>query len=277
MVSLTFADPAECMRACLIVSCIGAFVSNLEFLCVVTAFRTTGPYSWPVIATEQVGRLGIRPLQWLTAVPAGPSAMKALLVVRGACLAILPFLTLQSDAFAIVATVLTATTLAFNFRRYIGDDGSDQMSTITTVAIWLCAGLGRSELALSLGLWFLAAQAGMSYTAAGVAKAMSREWRDGSALFKIFNTQAYGIRAIARFLREHPRLGWWVCWSVIVAECAFPTIFFVPVPIMLGMLMAGVVFHATCAAIMGLNSFLWAFAATYPAVAHANHLIRDMF
>lgn len=274
---LVIHDATSCMRACLIVLCIGAFISNLEFFCVLPAFRTAGPYSWQVIATEQVGRLGIAGSRCLIGLPAGPAAIGALLTVRGFCLAALPFVPFQTAECAIITSLLTATTLAFNFRRYVGDDGSDQMSSITIVVVWLCAGLGRTDFVLSLGLYFIAFQACTSYCAAGIAKALSREWRDGTALFKIFNTEAYGITAVAKFLHQRRSLGWVACWTVIIAESTFPAILFMPTPIMLGMLFAGVLFHLSCAIIMGLNSFLWAFAATYPAVIHVNRTLGDLF
>ena len=41
------------------------------------------------------------------------------------------------------------------------------------------------------------------------------------------------------------------------------------------MLGVGVLFHATIAALMGLNSFFIAFVATYPAVAYLNALVHS--
>lgn len=52
-------------------------------------------------------------------------------------------------------------------------------------------------------------------------------------------------------------------------------VLFVDRPIMWVMLGVGVLFHATIAALMGLNSFFIAFVATYPAVAYLNALVHS--
>jgi hypothetical protein len=64
-------------------------------------------------------------------------------------------------------------------------------------------------------------------------------------------------------------------WSVIIVECAFPLVVIAPFPLMVVLLSLGMLFHLLCAVIMGLNSFLWAFVATYPALVFANHCVRS--
>lgn len=266
--------PAPYLSASLLIFCVGAVISTLEFITVLPAFRSTGLYSWPVLRAEQVQRLGIGGLHGPAGVLGPPPVVAGLLLVRLLCLVSLPFLTLQTPAFTLAALTLAGTTLVFTWRRYIGDDGSDQMNTLLVAVIVLCAGLGRSGTALSIGLGFLAFQACLSYAAAGFAKAFSREWRDGSAMFKIFNTEAYGLPWVARGLHRRRWLGLLLCWGVILGECLFPVILVLPLPGVLAMLAMGVVFHGLCAAIMGLNSFLWAFMATYPAILYANLFVR---
>ena len=47
-----------------------------------------------------------------------------------------------------------------------------------------------------------------------------------------------------------------------------------PRPLALAVLAAALVFHAGNAAIMGLNTFVWAFAATYPAILWLHAAVR---
>jgi hypothetical protein len=262
------------MHWCVVLFCIGASISTLEFFCVLPAFGSAGLYSWPVLRAEQVRRTGFTRIYKAVRVIASPQVVAVILAVRMVCLVALPFLPLQTPLFATAASLLLLSTFLFNWRRYIGDDGSDQMNTITIVVLVLCAGFGSGGTALGIGLAFLAFQAGLSYLAAGVAKACSTEWRDGSALFKIFNTEAYGLRPIAQLFLNHPRLGLILCWAVVVGECSFPLVVVLPLPLAACLLAMGVTFHALCAAIMGLNSFLWAFIATYPGLVFVNLLIR---
>ena len=65
-----------------------------------------------------------------------------------------------------------------------------------------------------------------------------------------------------------------LCWSVIVMETLFPLCLVVPQPWGWPFLGWGVAFHLLCAVIMGLNSFFWAFVATYPALLYASASLR---
>ena len=56
--------------------------------------------------------------------------------------------------------------------------------------------------------------------------------------------------------------------GVIVFECGFAAIWFVPRPVAISFLICGAAFHLSVALLMGLNVFLWAFLSTYPAIWH---------
>jgi len=255
---------------------IGLVISSVEFLYILPHFHVQGVYSWRVLATEQRQRLGWMSSHQMVKWLGDTRLLTGLLGIRLASPIVLLFLHPQTGPFAVVSGLLLLTMLAFTLRRYIGDDGSDQMNGIITMVLFLCAGLGRDERLLYVGLYFLAFQACLSYLAAGVAKALSPEWRDGSAIFKIFNTEAYGIRPVATWLAGKRALQWILAWSVIVVECFFPLVVVLPLPLAALLLTWGVVFHVLCAVIMGLNSFLWAFTATYPAIVFVNLQLRSL-
>jgi hypothetical protein len=120
--------------------------------------------------------------------------------------------------------------------------------------------------------WFIALQSVFSYLAAGVAKAVSSQWRSGECVLPILRTTAYGQRKVASILAgsEHfPRLAG---WATIIFELSFPTVLFGFRPAVLGLLIAGVMFHAANAVLMGLNCFFWAFLAAYPAILFVTHV-----
>ena len=58
-------------------------------------------------------------------------------------------------------------------------------------------------------------------------------------------------------------------WAVIVFEVSFPLVLLTPLSIAIGILAIGVMFHLGSAAVMGLNSFVWPFPATYACVLAA--------
>lgn len=57
-------------------------------------------------------------------------------------------------------------------------------------------------------------------------------------------------------------------------EIAFPLVLVVPKPLIIALLFTGVAFHLSCAIIMGLDRFVWAFCGCYPAVWATAMLLR---
>src|SRR5262245_63328048 len=91
-------------------------------------------------------------------------------------------------------------------------------------------------------------------------------WRSGTALSAILGTASHGQEWAARTLRDHPRISMGLTWSVILLEVMFPLLLVGPLPLAFAVLTAGLLFHIGCAVLMGLNSFVWAFPATYPCL-----------
>ena len=83
-----------------------------------------------------------------------------------------------------------------------------------------------------------------------------------------------GAPWLARHLSAHPSLDRLLCWTVIGWEIAFPIVFVAPQPVLVAFLTAGVIFHVSCALLMGLNRFVWAFCGCYPAVWATAMLLR---
>jgi hypothetical protein len=164
---------------------------------------------------------------------------------------------------------LAGSQLALRFRDGFGEDGSDQMNAILLIPLALHAVTPSNPLVLHAALGFIALQSCLAYLASGVAKAVSPQWRSGEALFLILNTASYGVRPVARYLRHRRGPGFVLAWSVILMECLFPLCLILPAPWFWIFLGWGFLFHLYCAVTMGLNSFLWAFVATYPVLLWA--------
>jgi hypothetical protein len=58
----------------------------------------------------------------------------------------------------------------------------------------------------------------------------------------------------------------WASWLVIVFECAFPLVLWVRPQGAALLLACGLAFHLCNALVLGLNRFLWAWLAGYPAL-----------
>lgn len=75
-------------------------------------------------------------------------------------------------------------------------------------------------------------------------------------------------------LRARPAIGRAAGHSVLIWESLFLLALTAPPAVVLAMLAAGAAFHAGCAIVMGLNRFIWAFVAGYPALLCTNLAIR---
>jgi hypothetical protein len=150
------------------------------------------------------------------------------------------------------------------------------MFTILAVTLLICVTPWSTSFQLNAGLWFIAAQSILSYCAAGIAKLISAQWRAGDAVYKIFNTGSYGLCFIGRLLAPRPAIVFVLSWAVIVFESLFPLALVLPQEFLWVFLGWGVSFHLLNAWIMGLNTFFWAFVATYPAVIFVSTQLRHI-
>lgn len=145
--------------------------------------------------------------------------------------------------------------------------GSDSMFFQVQLGLFLAA-LGFLHPTMpTLGLGWIAAQSVLSYFLAGVGKLRNSAWRDGAALQRLFASNGSyvlwpGIRRLAGAKCLCALLG----WGIVLFELTFPAVLLVPLEgryVFLGLALA---FHVANAVVLGLNRFLWAWAATYPAL-----------
>ena len=178
-------------------------------------------------------------------------------------------------AATIAIVALVALLLAFNLRLPWGMEGADDMAVhvaLGLAAYAVCRWLG----APSLGLYYIAAYAALAYVTAGVTKLAEPTWRSGVALAWVVNLEGFGAAWAAELLGPRPRLRRALSWTVMLAEVGAPLAILLPAPGIVGALAAGLVFHGSLAACMGLNTFVWAFAATYPAVLFVWAALRPL-
>jgi hypothetical protein len=253
------------LRAAEWLAAVGIFISTAEHLSNWRDFRPDGIYAWKVLrsrpSTFTFPRLA-RVFDVLLDLPLFLSVLALRLVMISVLF--LPSLPRAMEVAALAGIV--ATTFLLNFRHAYGQDGSDQMSSLTFVALLLVRAGPEDPRLIAAGVWFLALQACASYCIAGIAKVRGPKWIDGSALFLIFNTESYGLPAAAKFLARHVTIAKAMAWSVVIIECTFPLAILGGPRVCLFYLAWGLAFHIANATIMGLNSFLWAFLATYPAI-----------
>lgn len=256
--------PDVALRLTEMLACVGVLVSSAELLARPAWLADTSWNSWPVHRLRYVGTAGTvgRILGPVLAFPNVLGLVAARATVALLVLAVPMHGIVHAAALAAVALGLAVRTL----RSPYGGEGSDQVLLIVVTALTLVA-VAPSPMAMRIGLWFIAAQACLAYFTSGVFKVFSRVWWDGSALLGVMCTASFGHLVSASWLRTRPMVTRWLSRLLSVAEAGFPLVLLAPPPLLPYLLAAGVGFHLVVAAVMGLNCFVWAFAATYPAIA----------
>lgn len=147
--------------------------------------------------------------------------------------------------------------------------GSDSMFFQVQLGL-LIAALGDLHPALPrVGLGWIAAQSVLSYFLAGVGKLRNAAWRDGAALQRLFTSNGpyvlwQGIRGLAKAKSLCAVLG----WGIVLFELVVPAVLLMPVEGRCAFLGLALAFHVVNAVVLGLNRFIWAWAATYPALLY---------
>lgn len=258
------------IRLVLLGSGVGLVIGGLEYVVLADQFRDNGMFAWRVIKTR-AAQSSVTPWESIKDTFYSARGTLALLWFRtllllGALFAVISGW-FRSDTYFVLVLAILAITLLLNYRCVFGTDGSDQMLTVTLsgLAVYFGLALAHSQWK-SVGLWFIALESCLAYEASGISKLWSTAWRSGGAAFKVLNTATYGSRSMAALLRRSLTLRKIACWSIIGYECLFPFCLFLPTRAAYSILILGIGFHVFNAIYMGLNVFLWAFVATYPAI-----------
>ncbi|MFF4263495.1 hypothetical protein ACFY7Y_00380 [Streptomyces virginiae] len=163
---------------------------------------------------------------------------------------------------------LAASSAVTHRRHTVQSDGSEQLLFQVQAASALASAAGGGSVADAC-LWYIAAQSTLAYTVSGYSKLAGAEWRSGQALPHVLRTETYGDRRAFNLVRAHPRTARAVGAAVVLGECGFGLLYFLGrgrhAPAFVS---AGLVFHLVNARTMGLGRFLFAFAATYPAILY---------
>ena len=252
-------------------SSIGIVVASAESLSCPDSMRDSGLCSWRVhrLANKWFISPGFQgTVGWLLDYP----RVFWLISLRLLCGCVLLAGLSPGDATrGAMDALIVLTSFLITVRSTYGRDGADQMLFLTFIALGVAHTFGNPA-ARHLALWFLAAQACLSYFTAGTAKLVSPIWRGGAALPGIFGTDIYGHLWLRTVLARYTALAKIGCWSTILLETAFPLALLGSRPLTATLVCTGVAFHVGAAVFMRLNTFLWAFIATYPAVLYCSRI-----
>jgi len=255
-----FTDPALLVSRLIFV---GLLIEAIEVIALRREFADGAMFSRANLA---VLTTGTRPHMRVLADTGASAAVVASMAIQGGAALVVIVAGIGRPVGIVAALCCIATSGYLRSRRQIGGSGAEQLTFIALVSFALVIAAGGSRHARQIGDAFLAAQVVLAYVAAGVAKLASPVWRAGTAMTRILSTEGYGLPRLAELLVAHPLLDRLMCWSVVAWEVAFPLALVGPRSALVAFLTIGAVFHVSCAVLMGLNRFVWAFCGCYPAV-----------
>jgi hypothetical protein len=253
------------LRLSTLIAAAGSLLMALEDWLNREEFSDAGLMSWPVAQLTWHWSADERVMQRLRAMY-GYRTFKLLALARVGLSGLLvpACLFLGRLSIGLLATGVLVLFVVSHIRTPYGGDGADQMLVIVLAGVALGWLLPEGGLAQKLALWFVTLQLVLSYGVAGVAKAVSRPWWNGTGLTGIFSTHSYGSPRFSAMAYRWPALVIAMSWSVILFEASFPMALFAPKEVVALLLVTGALFHLGTAFIMSLNTFLFAFLAAYP-------------
>lgn len=198
--------------------------------------------------------------QWLTA-----KMLMQLLIATPLIIGLGKHLSVIEPVFYLALIISTAG-LILRFNGPLGG-GSDSMVFQVLIGM-LVASFGIVNPVLTqIGLGWIAAQSVLSYFLAGVAKVRNENWRNGIAVRNLLNSNGpYVLFTPTRRLAGAKSFCHLAGWGIVLFELTFPSVLLLPWEGKLAILSAGAAFHFANALLLGLNRFVWAWMATYPAL-----------
>jgi hypothetical protein len=242
-------------------------LQSVELLSVRSDFAGNGVFVWGVLRSEF--RALPRPLRALLDVLLNDRSFPALLALQLAFALALPWTTRPLVPLCLFVTALL---VCVRFRgTYNG--GSDAMtlvlvlgSVIARLGPEVAPGGQPSSVWQRAGLGYIAAQLVLSYFLAGISKLRSSSWRRGLALPRLLRAHAYAVPVPMQDALTGSTRALLTSWLVMLFECLFPVAPWLGPAGCALVLTFGVAFHAFNAVALGLNRFLWAWLAAYPAL-----------
>jgi hypothetical protein len=230
-------------------------------------FASGGVFDWTYLREQSFFARFPKPIRRIFDALFARRTWLAWQILRALCAAHLLFSPRQSLTGSLEIIILFAIGSLANLRQTpYGAETENRFSLMIFGALML-RGLAPTPFIDQVCLWFIALQVCLSYATAGVVKLSNEGWRGGEGLFNVVNSSSL-IKSdkLARFFSRHQKLAKNLTWLNVAIECVFPLVLLVGKPYFLVFLLWGVAFHSLNAAALGLNKFLWAWIAAYPAL-----------
>jgi hypothetical protein len=261
-------EPAELLRLTSLALAMWSALTGLHLLAEGRVWQTGQALGWDLLGLRRSRVYGSALLEWIFArLSVAELGLALLALAIGLALVPVGAATPILLALLLVATALLAL-------RTIAD-GAAKIALISAGGVLLMSLgllLALPKLVLAGVLWS-GGQLTLSYCTTGLAKLAIPAWRDGSALREALSSYQWGERRVAALLTRRG-VALIAAWAVILLEAVFPLALFAPAGVLAAALVAMFALHLAIAAVMGINTYPWAFLSTYPAVWALGGLAR---
>lgn len=248
----------------LIIVSLGLIVQTLEYVSLKKYFSEQGVWRWSELREE------FSYLHFFDFALA-ERPFNILLTVRLICAIALLF----SFSFPVLI-ILFFTTLLISLRfRGSFNGGSDYMTSIVLFALCVAAFFKTDKVMIG-ALWYIALQSALSYFLAGLVKIKRKEWRNGEALRAFIHSPNYNPPNFFKTILEHKATALTTAWFIMLAELCFPLVLILPKHYILIAIGGAFLFHLNNVLLFGLNRFLLAWPATYPAIYFISFLPKPL-
>jgi hypothetical protein len=242
---------------------LAVLLQTLELWQIREAYADTGIWRWSTLRAEHRGLPA--PLRGLFALLLPYRCFLGLLIARLLAASLLFGFGTSS---VLPGLWLSQLAIAVRFRGTF-NGGSDSMTLLILLALSIASFAPQQPLLQSACLLYIGVQASLSYFVAGLAKLKEADWRRGAALPSFVLNTPYGAPVWTRALVGRAHVSMLLSWGVMAFECLFPLSWLDP-RVCLGFLAIGAGFHLANALVFGLNRFLFAWAAAYPALLYCS-------
>ncbi len=147
--------------------------------------------------------------------------------------------------------------------------GSDYMTSLILLALSIARLFPQSAQAKDFALFYIAIQSVLSYFIAGFVKLKNNDWRTGQALTGFLESFQYGVPQMIQRLSQHKKLMFFASWSILIFELSAP-LALIDFQFCIQFISWAFAFHLLNHFLFGLNRFVFAWLASYPAILYCS-------
>ncbi len=263
-------DASLIANVVMITLAVQVIIATGELLILHRVYRKDGLLSWVVQRTGPKLGTYVKMLR-LDFVCRYPNVL-VFFALRILCAMALPVAILFDYPTLPLLLIITATGLIMQVRNSQSNDGSDQMAIIGFIALTL-ASVIDTDVSWSYALFFIAAQASLAYGVSGFLKSQKKGWYNGEYVTEILKTSSYGDKKMLKAALKRKWIAKALGQKVVYGDCLLAISFAFPPVVCISVLSFGIILHIGIARIMGLNTFLWSYVSTYPAILYVSSVI----